>query len=333
MSKRILFLLALTLCVGAFLFPVTAYAADAAPTLKAWIDDDLLHVETSGGHSGVEAVYIDSSRVNYRVDGAFDVILRDYAGSGEYISVYAVDFAGQKSNTVQLKNPYYTPPAATPAPSPAPTPTPQPSAPAPTQKPATTPAQTTPAPTQPVTPTPEPSTSGVPDDPQPFTPDGTGTTVDNVTEEDGKEFFTIITEDENTFFLVVDRQRDSENVYLLNAVTEEDLLALAEKGGDSQSAVPTPEPTPQPEPTPEPMPEPEPEPEPQGGMNAGAILLIVLAVLGVGGAGYYFKILKPKQQAQGMDDYDEDDSDDDAEDDRAYDDYDDDPPREDETEE
>jgi len=61
----------------------------------------------------------------------------------------------------------------------------------------------------------------------PFTPSGTGTVADNATDGDGKEFFTIMTPDENTFYLVIDRQRGTENVYLLNAVTEADLLSLA----------------------------------------------------------------------------------------------------------
>lgn len=52
--------------------------------------------------------------------------------------------------------------------------------------------------------------------------------VDNATDADGKEFFTITTPAENVFYLVIDRQRETENVYFLNAVTEADLLALAE---------------------------------------------------------------------------------------------------------
>ena len=64
---------------------------------------------------------------------------------------------------------------------------------------------------------------------KPLTPDGQGTVVDNVTDQDSKEFFTFTTPSENTFYLVIDKQRESENVYFLNAVTESDLLALAEK--------------------------------------------------------------------------------------------------------
>lgn len=315
MNRRLLAILALTLCVGAFLFPMTAYAASggdtAPPTVKAWISGENLHVEASDDQSGVEAVFINNARVNYRVDGAFDVPLRDYAGSGEYITVYAVDFAGNKSDTVSLKNPYYSAPTSTPAATPTP---------AATSTPAT-PATTTPAPVE----TSESTESAVPEEPNPFTPDGAGTVMDNVVEQNGKEFFTITTADDNVFYLIIDRERNGENVYLLNAVTEDDLMALAEKsGGTGESAVPEPEPTPQPaQPEPEPTPEPEPEPPAKSGNNTGSLLIILLAVLGVGGAGYYFKILKPKQQAADMDDdYDEDEEDYDGGLDDDYDGYD-----------
>ena len=80
-------------------------------------------------------------------------------------------------------------------------------------------------------------------------PGGQGTVIDNVTTtsgENGREFFTIATPNENVFYLVIDRQRDSENVYFLNAVTESDLMALAEKDTQtpSQSAIPDPDPEP-----------------------------------------------------------------------------------------
>ena len=125
----------------------------------------------------------------------------------------------------------------------------------------------------------------------PFTPDGQGTMVDNATGQDGKEFFTIMAADESVFYLVIDRQRETENVYFLNAVTVADLMALAEP---SPEAVPEPLPEPEPEPATEPE-EPEPEPEKSGGAGT---LLLVLAVLALGGgAGWYFKIYRPKQQA------------------------------------
>ena len=110
---------------------------------------------------------------------------------------------------------------------------------------------------------------------KPFTPSGQGTVVDNATDAEGKEFFTITTAEEAVFYLVIDRQRNGENVYFLNAVTLADLAALAEANGEP----PAPEPTPVPEPAPEPAPTPEPEPEAKGG---AAPLLLGLAVLLIG---------------------------------------------------
>lgn len=134
---------------------------------------------------------------------------------------------------------------------------------------------------------------------KPFTPEGTGTVVDNATDGDGKEFFTITTPNENIFYLVIDRQRSGENVYFLNAVTEADLMALAEIIEEP--------PAPQPEPELEPAPAPEPEPEPEKKSNSGMLLLVLgLALIG-GGAGWYFKVYRPKQEkaAGPVEDYDE----------------------------
>ena len=250
--------IALMLCMGAFLFPVTAFAADAdttPPILTATINSDVLHIEAIDADSGVEAVFIDGKRINYRVDSALDLEFSDYATSGEYVTIFAMDFAGNKSKEVPVKNPNFIQPTA-------------------------------------------------PKEAKPFTPAGTGTVMDNATDGDGKEFFTITTPDDNEFYLIIDRQRNSDNVYLLNAVTEDDLKALAKKGGNKgESAVPNPDPTPTP--TPEPTPEPEPEPKPPANNN-GTLMFILIAVAAAGGAGYYFKVLKPKQQAAMADEFDED---------------------------
>ena len=187
------------------------------------------------------------------------------------------------------------------------------------------------------TPTPPASSSNDPDsqpdttsrNPTALTPDGQGTVMDNVTDGDGKEFFTFTTPSENTFYLVIDRQRDSENVYFLNAVTENDLLALAAKDGDNSgtSAVPDPAPvcickdkceagavntacpacvlsmsdcagT-------APAPAESQKPEQPKDNNTGTIVIVLLAMLAVGGAGWYFKIYKPKHDMSDAEDFDE----------------------------
>ena len=135
---------------------------------------------------------------------------------------------------------------------------------------------------------------------KPFTPPGTGTVVDNATDEDGKEFFTIMTPAENVFYLVIDRQRETENVFFLNAVTEADLLALAEMPAEPVPPAPDPEPADDPEPTEEPEPE---QPKATGGAG---MLLLAMAMVGIGGgAGWYFKIYRPKKQraAESEEDY------------------------------
>ena len=135
---------------------------------------------------------------------------------------------------------------------------------------------------------------------RPFTPEGTGTVVDNATDGDGKEFFTITTPSENVFYLIIDRQRDGQNVYFLNAVTEKDLLALAEKDPEPEVTEPVMEPEPETEPPTEP--EPEPEPEKTSGFPMRNILMVAAVLLAGGGAGYYFKIYRPKHEAPVMDD-------------------------------
>lgn len=173
----------------------------------------------------------------------------------------------------------------------------------------------------------------------PFTPDGQATVTDNATEADGKEFYTFTTPEGNVFYLVIDRGRKSENVYFLNAVTETDLLALAakEQGKDqgSESAVPLPEACACREKCEAGMVDtscpvcrndlascmgkaaenpggggiPAAE-SPAGGTgketgNAGMYIFLFLAMAAVGGAGYYFKIYKPKHELDDAEDLDE----------------------------
>lgn len=146
--------------------------------------------------------------------------------------------------------------------------------------------------------------------PNPFTPTGTGTVVNTATDKDGKQFYTITTPDKNVFYLVIDLQRETDNVYFLNAVTEKDLLSLAEKSGTTQDGEKVPS-TPKPESTAQAPSQPQGETSPTGPApqkqtgNTGMLLLVLAVVVIGGGAGYYFKIYRPKhQQADSEDDFD-----------------------------
>lgn len=111
-------------------------------------------------------------------------------------------------------------------------------------------------------------------------PGGTGTVVEQ-TDEDGKEFYTIMTADENVFYLVIDRQRETENVYFLNAVTEADLLPLAK--------LPVVEEEPKPTPLPTPVPEVAPEPETVKSPDIRLVVIVGFAVLSLGLIFFYAK--------------------------------------------
>ena len=110
----------------------------------------------------------------------------------------------------------------------------------------------------------------------PFTIAGNGEVEDNITDDSSKEFFTVKTKGGNTFFLVIDRARNSENVYMLSMIDEYDLQEFLTK--------------------PEPEPDVEIEDPEQDDGKLTKILAIVF-VMGVGGAGafFYFYIYKPKQ--------------------------------------
>ena len=146
---------------------------------------------------------------------------------------------------------------------------------------------------------------------KPLTPDGTGTVIDNVTNEDGKEFFTITTPSKHVFYLIIDRQKNAENVYFLDAVTDKDLLALAKSdnedvsGSSSSKTLSTPETSSAPT-APASTASPTSQPEKQNG-SAGIAAIAVLAAVLIGAAVWFFKFRKPGKKDKNKpdpDDYD-----------------------------
>ena len=144
----------------------------------------------------------------------------------------------------------------------------------------------------------------------PLTPDGNATLVDQVSDKDGKEFYTFTSPAGNQFFLIIDKQRSDNNVYFLDYVTEKDLISLAKKDKENPLITEAPEPeTKQPEPEikeekPEEKPVEEEKPEKKQN-NTGMVLILLLVTVGVGIVAYYFKILKPKQELDAADDFEE----------------------------
>ena len=153
-----------------------------------------------------------------------------------------------------------------------------------------------------------------------FSEEGQFVTRDLLYDENtNKQFITVQTKGGSTFYLVidydkpVDEEGEQYETYFLGVVDESDLLAALEASGGelptctcaekyAAGAVNTDCPvcaTNMAECAgvePEPEPEPKPEPEPEAGFPAGTLLLALAVVVIGGGAGWYFKIYRPKQE-------------------------------------
>ena len=173
------------------------------------------------------------------------------------------------------------------------------------------------------TPPPEPAPTITPG--EGFSEDGNLVTRDLLYDAaTNKQFITVETSGGNTFYIVidydkpVDEEGEQYETYFFSVVDEADLLAAAEAAGVEQAACSCSEkcaagavntecavcsvnmnkcagvePEPEPTETEEPVPE---EAEPETGGNMGMLLLVLaVAVIG-GGAGWYFKIYRPKHE-------------------------------------
>ena len=138
---------------------------------------------------------------------------------------------------------------------------------------------------------------------QGFTTPGNGDLGDEIKNSSGKDFYTIHTRNNNTFYLVVDHSNNTENVYMLSLIDENDLeefMDQTEKETEAEVTpaviIPeTPAPTEAPEPeTTAPPAEPE-QPEKQQPFENSTIWILGAAVL-LFALLYYFKIYKPTHE-------------------------------------
>jgi hypothetical protein len=235
-----------------------SWADDTPPTVSASISGTSLVITASDDISGIAAVRINGLNLPHAADGTMEVGLAGYTTT-KTLCIQAVDNAGNTSEPVTLDNPCYGQDLALTLPetsAPAVTETPAEASPAatPTATAATTTTTTptvTPTATVAVTKTSAETAAASVAEPlraeetasveateaDALTPEGNASLVDDTVEDtpetleetmEGKQFLTVTTRNGNYFYLIVDRDGNTENVYFLNQVDERDLLDLIE---------------------------------------------------------------------------------------------------------
>ena len=299
------------------------------PTVKAGVSGEVICIEATDSTSGVAAVYVNGHKLKYS-GTTLDANIREYADGRQQIAIYAVDLAGNVSQKVYVKNPFYgrddsgssgndSKPSATKKPSsggakttPKPTATPMSTdVPQTTMQPQTTAAPDSDALYALLVQLAGGAETGEPTEGKPFSMGGNMKTVDLLySKATNKQFITVQTRKGETYYLVIDYDKpldkDGEQyeTYFLNLVDDRDLFGVVSK--DEQ---PTPEPTA----TPTPKPTAEPKPETEKASDSTAMMALVLLVVLIAGGAAAFVLLGKKRDAQPRYNTELDDDDDEEE--------------------
>lgn len=140
-----------------------------------------------------------------------------------------------------------------------------------------------------------------------FSTPGNAQLEDDITEDSTKEFLTITTKNNNTFYLVIDRSANTENVYMLSQIDENDLQEFLDSEGTTEN------PSTQPsivleetekqtnETVEETKPEEKGTEESKPSQNMAGLFGILLLAGAGAGAYYYLKMRKKKEQEENDD--------------------------------
>ena len=135
-----------------------------------------------------------------------------------------------------------------------------------------------------------------------ITPSG-DTEKDKENPVDVRQFLTFQTKSGKTMHLIVDHSSNQDNVRLLTEVGEQDLLNMIES--EDKNTIKVEEPKKEEVKKEEPKTVPIKEEKKSG---IGSFLIVALVIGGVVGAGYYFKVVKAKEDRM-LEDFEEDDED------------------------
>lgn len=292
------------------------------PTLSAAAKNGVLIIRGTDEGSGVAAIYVNGNEFTELTDNALKIRLQRADTSYQYFTLQVRDNAGNLSETYQVANPYYENPDAVSNPSDG-TGTEENSNSLPVDASPTAPTSATATVTDyqstvSDTSSGETETTETPDTEIAISDTDTGRIQGDIISsavKGGKEFYTIRTKSGKIFYLIVDMDKTDDNVYLLTEVSENDLLnftdtdtvTLPQNQAVMESSLPLEivEQEPETEPA-EKEPEEEAKPAEKTANNSGTILLMVLALVGVGGGYYYLKFVRGKKESFEYDDEDED---------------------------
>jgi len=250
------------------------------PTVKAYMDGELMYITATDEISGVKSITVNNKAFTELGNGTMCVNVKDLESTDEYFQIYSEDEAGNKSKEFKVKNPYYVGEIES--------------------------GQ-------------QDQSLDNPDSVEATDPtEARGTVTEDVTTtKDGeviKEFYTVDASGK-TFYIIVDKSQNSDNVYLLTEAGVNDLLNFVDYNGvDVQNGdVPMYEvPSSKREvvvdedvtTTDE---EPVKEEKTETKSNSSAMFIIVILIAGVGVGYYFYKNKKRKEdleEAEEMDAYD-----------------------------
>ena len=161
------------------------------PTIKASVEGETLYLEATDQISGVADINVNGKAFSELKEGKMCVNIKDLEATDQYISIHSDDVAGNPSKEYKIKNPYFVGEIES--------------------------GQ-------------EDKSLDNPDSVEATNPTKARGTVTDDYVTQGREFFTVDASGK-TFYLVVDRTQNQENVYLLTEAGVNDLLNFVDYNG------------------------------------------------------------------------------------------------------